>query len=92
MMAARWPGLRITGLVHGVFFRATMSELASEEGVAGWVRNLPDGSVEALLEGEEERVGRLVEWAKRGPPRARVDSVRVESQPVRNLGGFKVTG
>lgn len=66
--------------------------MASEEGVAGWVRNLPDGSVVALLEGEESRVAKLVDWARYGPPRARVDSVRVEPQPVRELRGFRIEG
>ncbi len=84
--------LKVHGLVHGVFFRASLSELASERGIAGWVRNLPDGSVEALLEGDESEVAKVVEWARRGPPRARVDSVKVEDQQVRNLHGFRIEG
>lgn len=69
-----------------------MTTLASEEGVAGWVRNLPDGSVEALLEGEESNVTKVVGWAYHGPPGARVDSVKVEGQQVRNLHGFRIEG
>ena len=84
--------LKISGLVHGVFFRASLSALASEKGVSGWVRNLPDGSVEAILEGEEANVMKVAEWAQRGPPRARVDSVKIEIQESRNLRGFRITG
>ncbi len=75
-----------------MYFRSSLSVLASEEGVAGWVRNLPDGSVEALLEGEETSIAKLVEWAHHGPPRARVDSVKVENQQVRDLRGFRIGG
>jgi acylphosphatase len=84
--------VRITGLVHGVFFRASLSRVATEEGVAGWVRNVPDGSVEAMLEGEEDAVMRVVGWAKKGPPRSRVDRVRAERQETRNLRGFRIEG
>lgn len=84
--------LKVSGLVHGVFFRASLSEVAIEEGVAGWVRNLPDGSVEALLEGEEPSVAKVVEWARRGPPKARVDSVETQEQQVRDLSGFRIIG
>jgi acylphosphatase len=84
--------LTIFGIVHGVFFRSTMADVASREGVSGWVRNVPNGSVEALLEGEESNVARVVEWAHHGPARARVDSVRVERQELRNIKGFRIDG
>ena len=84
--------VRVYGLVHGVYFRASLARVASEQGVAGWVRNVPDGTVEALLEGDEASVGKVVEWAQRGPPRARVDTVKVEGQPPRNLKGFRIEG
>ena len=84
--------LKVTGIVHGVFFRASLASAASERRVTGWVRNVADGSVEAVLEGEEDAVKFLVAWARRGPPRARVDSVKVERVPVRNLRGFKIEG
>ncbi len=84
--------LKVTGIVHGVFFRATMAQVASELNVRGWVRNLPDGSVEALLEGEDSKVKKVAEWARRGPPRARVDSVSIELLPPRNLRGFRIVG
>jgi len=82
--------VKVTGLVHGVFFRASLARVAAEEGVAGWVRNVPDGSVESVLEGEEKAVQRVVEWAHRGPSRSRVDSVKTERQAIRNLKGFRI--
>lgn len=65
----------ITGRVHGVGFRESLVQIASREGLTGWVRNVRDGSVEALLQGESEAVGRVIEWCRRGPPTARVGNV-----------------
>lgn len=84
--------IRVRGLVHGVSFRASMAAVASELGVRGWVRNLPDGSVEAFLEGEEGSVTRVVQWAKRGPPRAHVEGVDVNRAEARNLRDFRIRG
>lgn len=91
-MARTAVRLKIIGLVHGVFFRASMAEVAATHGISGWVRNMADGSVQAFLEGDGEAVMRVVEWSKRGPPRARVDSVRVEKATVRNLRRFRIEG
>ena len=83
--------LRIYGRVQGVFFRSTMRDLARELGVTGWVRNLPDGSVEAIVEGEKGSVERIVEWAHQGPPLARVDRVQVRWEDYRGeFEGFRV--
>jgi acylphosphatase len=68
--------LVVTGHVQGVFFRASMREEAERLGVTGWVRNEPDGSVAAHLEGPADAVAALVEWSSQGPPRARVEEVR----------------
>ena len=82
--------LRIAGFVHGVSFRATMAKTASDRGVRGWVRNLPDGTVEAVLEGRESDVLRVVDWAKRGPPRATVQRVDIKHIPPRNFRDFRI--
>ena len=84
--------VRIRGFVHGVSFRSSMAQIAANVGVRGWVRNLPDGSVEAFLEGDERNVRRVLEWAKVGPPRARVDRVDVESTAPRNHRDFRIHG
>lgn len=67
----------VSGRVQGVFFRENTRRLAQKMGVTGWVRNLPDGRVEAVFEGEEEAVRKMIEFCKRGPPAARVDDVEV---------------
>jgi acylphosphatase len=70
--------LFISGLVQGVFFRDSLRREALQTGVTGWVRNRMDGRVEALMEGEQEEIQRLVEWCKIGPPAAEVDNVEVK--------------
>ncbi|HDI31346.1 MAG: acylphosphatase [Thermoprotei archaeon] len=79
--------LLIYGLVQGVFFRATMKEVADSLGVKGWVRNLPDGRVEAVLEGPEDKVNDVIKWAHKGPRMARVERVEVIWEPYK--GEFK---
>jgi acylphosphatase len=68
--------LIIEGLVQGVWFRDSTRREASRLGVFGWVRNRPDGKVEVLAEGPEEKVRNLVTWCHHGPPSARVNRVR----------------
>ena len=70
--------LRVAGLVQGVFFRQGTANEAARLGLAGTVRNLPDGSVEVEAEGSREVVEALVAWCRRGPPAARVEAVEVE--------------
>ena len=75
--------LRVYGLVQGVWFRATMREVARHYGVTGWVRNVPDGSVEAVLEGPRRAVEEVVKWALRGPPAARVEKLVAKIEEYR---------
>lgn len=82
--------VRIEGFVQGVYFRAELRDRARAQGVVGWVRNLPDGAVEAALEGEEERVESLVRWCERGPPGALVERVSVEWEAARGEAGFRI--
>jgi len=67
--------LVVSGLVQGVFYRQSAVDEARSLGLDGWVRNLPDGRVEAEAEGERDRVEAFVAWCRRGPPSARVDDV-----------------
>lgn len=78
--------LIITGKVQGVYYRASMATAAQSLGVLGWVRNCGDGSVEALLAGDGESVAALIGWARRGPPAARVEHVRVELAELADIG------
>ena len=70
--------VRIHGHVQGVFFRAETRSRASSLGLGGFIRNLPDGSVEAAFEGDAARVDSMLEWCRRGPSGARVERVDVE--------------
>jgi acylphosphatase len=68
----------IQGRVQGVFFRVETRKAASRYGVAGWVRNLPDGTVEAVFEGTRQQVEQVIDWCRKGPPLGRVDGVDVK--------------
>lgn len=80
----------VTGRVQGVFFRDTLRERARAYGVAGWVTNRGDGAVEAVLEGPEDNVERLVRFCETGPPRADVREVSVTEESPEGLSGFDV--
>lgn len=73
----------IQGLVQGVFFRGSTRDKAIQLGVGGWVRNLPDGGVEAVFEGEKKKVEEIVGWCYQGPPGARVMSVDLDWEPYK---------
>lgn len=70
--------LIVEGRVQGVYFRANTVTVANNLGVSGFVMNKPDGTVEAVLEGNEADVKKVIEWCRVGPPRARVDTVNVK--------------
>jgi len=81
----------VTGIVQGVSFRYYTLQQAVRCGVSGWVRNLPDGRVEAVAEGDEAGVDRFVEWCQEGPRSARVDHVEVLPEtPTGEFQGFRI--
>jgi acylphosphatase len=79
--------LLVLGRVQGVFYRASAQQEGMRLGLLGEVRNLPDGNVEAIVEGPRERIEEFVEWCKRGPPSAEVENVRVRWSKA--LGDFR---
>jgi acylphosphatase len=82
----------IAGRVQGVGFRWFAESVASREGLHGWVRNLPDGHVEAVAEGEAEAIERFERALRHGPPAARVDEVEIDDRvPTGRDTGFTVT-
>ena len=81
----------VHGRVQGVFFRDTCRREAMRLGVAGYVRNEPDGTVLAEFEGTDSAVESMVAWARVGPPRAVVDRVDVEEVPPNGWSGFRVS-
>jgi acylphosphatase len=74
----------VSGRVQGVFYRLTTKEWADELGIKGWVRNLPDGRVEAVLEGDKDKVEELIELMKKGPPMAIVHKIDVKWEEYKN--------
>ena len=82
--------VRVMGRVQGVAFRAHLADRAHAAGVAGWVRNQPDGSVEAIVEGAPAAVEKVVAWCREGPTWARVDTCDVSEEPAGDLRGFRI--
>jgi len=70
----------VTGKVQGVFFRQSLKIKAKQNEIFGWVKNLKDGRVEAILEGDEEKINRIIEWAHGGPANARVEDVEIQNE------------
>jgi acylphosphatase len=83
----------IEGRVQGVAFRWETQRAAAKHQVRGWVRNLPDGSVEAVFEGPRPQVDAILDWCRRGPAISRVDAVDVEWEDYQGeFEGFEITG
>jgi acylphosphatase len=78
----------VSGRVQGVTFRVRCRDAARSAGVAGWVSNEPDGTVHAVFEGEPDAVDAMVEWCRRGPPRAVVTDVEVTEEEPRGERDF----
>ncbi len=82
--------IRAQGRVQGVFFRDSTRRRAEQLGVAGWVRNREDGSVEAMLEGEAAAVEALIELLRAGPGRAEVERLEISEEPPEGITGFRI--
>lgn len=80
----------VHGRVQGVFFRDATRKRARALGVSGWVRNCPDGTVEAVVEGAPEPVQAMLQELEAGPPRARVERLEVSEEPPEGLTGFEI--
>lgn len=80
----------VHGWVQGVFFRDTTRRQAEMLGVAGWVSNRPDGTVEAVFEGDVEAVESMMRFCREGPGRAEVERVDVTEEPPEGLSGFAI--
>jgi acylphosphatase len=91
-MSVRTVRLIVSGRVQGVGYRFWAERTARELGLRGWVRNLPDGSVEALATGEADAVARMIEACRQGPRAAAVDALRIEDGADDGSTGFTVTG
>jgi len=84
-------GVVVRGRVQGVAFRYHTARMAQQNRVAGWVRNLEDGSVEALFEGEKEDVDAQLSWCRQGPAQARVDEIEVrQGEYTGEFAGFSI--
>jgi acylphosphatase len=94
MTAGYPPGVRRRAIVHGavqgVFFRDSTRREAARLGVAGWVRNRPDGTVEAVFEGDAGALEAVLDFVRQGPPRARVERVEIAAEEPEGLTGFEV--
>ncbi len=73
--------------MQGVFFRAETQRAAKGFNLTGWVRNVPDGRVEAVFEGEDENVDKMIAWCHIGPPHARVENITIKEEPY--IGEFR---
>lgn len=82
--------VHIIGRVQGVGYRRNTEEQATKLGINGWVRNLDDGRVKAVFEGDRETVEEMIEWCHTGSPRANVDDVQVKYEDPRRADGFRV--
>ncbi|MBI4618304.1 MAG: acylphosphatase [Planctomycetes bacterium] len=89
-MATTRAHIVVSGRVQGVFYRYSAVEEATRLGLSGWVKNLRDGRVEAVAEGERDAVERFVEWCRRGPPSAHVEKLDVDWEaPTGEFRGFE---
>ena len=89
-MANQRVHVLVSGEVQGVNFRGATQAQAEQLGLNGWVRNLDDGRVEAVFEGDSDTIQQMIEWCESGPSSAHVDNVSVEQEEPEGLSGFEV--
>lgn len=82
--------LLIRGKVQGVFYRASAREMAEEFGVTGWIKNTPEGDVEAMASGNEEQLQQFIDWCKSGPPHAVVADVAISRIEDHDFEKFRI--
>jgi acylphosphatase len=82
--------VRVSGMVQGVFYRAFTRDKAAELEIKGWVRNIPGGGVEAVLEGERQKVGELLSMMKAGPAGAMVSGIELSELKCKGYEDFKI--
>jgi len=81
----------ISGKVQGVWFRSSTKQKAEQLSITGWVKNAHDGCVEAIFEGEENKVNELIQWCHHGPPLSKVDKVEIKNQnPTNGFDDFSI--
>lgn len=81
----------VSGRVQGVFYRARTQETARAYGLMGWVRNCPDGRVEALMEGRKESISKVINWCRQGPPAAHVTDIDTDwEEPTGEFHDFTI--
>lgn len=76
--------ITINGKVQGIWFRANTKQKAEQLGITGWVKNIPNGSVEAIFEGEENCIKEMIDWCQHGPPQAKVENIEIKEQSITN--------
>ena len=84
--------LIVSGRVQGVFFRNNTRRKAIELGLNGYAKNLPDGNVEIVAEGNDDKINELIEFIKKGPGIARVKGIKVKHKEPENFTGFEIKG
>jgi acylphosphatase len=83
--------IMISGLVQGVFFRHYTRKNAIQFGLTGWVKNRPDGKVEAVFEGEEQTIALMIDWCRNGPPSARISDIDITlEEPTNTFPDFRI--
>lgn len=90
MMQMETIHMIISGKVQGVFYRASAKKKADELNICGWIKNTPEGNVEALVTGDHEQIEKFIQWCKSGPDRAVVKDVNIQKQEFKEFDSFRI--